>query len=611
MRIRLLRLPALLFALAAGFPVDAQEAKLRRSRAPHYVDRPVVLLVEATGFGEDPVPTCEPGEISGGELTFLGAEAPSRSSSMVIINGQVQRTDRITYAFRYTFNSDAPGRFRIAPFTVNQGSVERRTQAITLTLETIPVSDDVGIRLLLPDKPVYVGQRVPVEVEWRYAGRARNIRRDETGFFRTEENDLSKARIWIQSKLFTLDEAFSFNDPRIGRRDFVLPIVTSAGRQLLKAKAETQSINTRQHLVYTAKRTLVPLRPGEYDLGPTTVSVERVTRWTSGMRSQPATVEQIRNSDIARKLVVKEPPLTGRPASYAGAVGRGFTIDVTADRSVVRVGDPIKLNITLSGDGNLENAGLPPLDADGGLSREAFRIPTTQMAGIFQKKAGKKTFDVSVRVSSDSVRGIPPISYSWFDPEDEQYRTAQSQPIALSVSAGDVVSSDDVESTADRPDGDRDKTAPSAARPRFALPDADFSITVDGDRALAPGSRELGGKPAVAALYGFSFLLLALAIVGRVRAAVDPALVRRRRALQEAHAKIVAARGRSRVEGTAQIAGGLRTFAAEGCSAPGLDDLLAECEAVVYAPESAQDELDRGFHERAVALADRLLAGAR
>ena len=49
------------------------------------------------------------------------------------------------------------------------------------------LSDDVGIRLRLPDKPVYVGQRVPIEIEWRYGGRARNIRRDEAGFFRTED----------------------------------------------------------------------------------------------------------------------------------------------------------------------------------------------------------------------------------------------------------------------------------------------------------------------------------------------------------------------------------------------------------------------------------------
>ncbi len=148
-------------------------------------------------------------------------------------------------------------------------------------------------------------------------------------------------------------------------------------------------------------------------------------------------------------------------------------------------------------------------------------------------------------------------------------------------------------------------------RNRFRLADADFAITVDSERALSTSERGLGGKGTIAALYGVSLLILALAVFGRIRAAIDPALARRRRGLLEAHAKIAGARGRSRVDGTAQIAGALRTFAGHGAATPGLADMLAECEAVVYAPESADDVLDGAFHKRALDLADRILRSAR
>ena len=140
--------------------------------------------------------------------------------------------------------------------------------------------------------------------------------------------------------------------------------------------------------------------------------------------------------------MVKPFPLEGRPGSFAGAVGEGFSIEVAADRTVVRVGDPIGLTIALRGKGNLDNASLPPLSAEGGLNPDRFRLPEGDTPG--KMADGVKQFQISVRVTDESVIEIPKLAYSWFDPETETYRTAHSKPIALRVMPAQVVSASDV-----------------------------------------------------------------------------------------------------------------------------------------------------------------------
>jgi hypothetical protein len=53
-----------------------------------------------------------------------------------------------------------------------------------------------------------------------------------------------------------------------------------------------------------------------------------------------------------------------------------------------------------------------------------------------------KTFTQTLRPTSESVREIPPIAFSWFDPNTGRYETAASKPIALSVSAVERLTTD-------------------------------------------------------------------------------------------------------------------------------------------------------------------------
>ena len=185
--------------------------------------------------------------------------------------------------------------------------------------------------------------------------------------------------------------------------------------------------------------------------------------------------------------MVKEAPLENRPASYGGAIGRGFAFEAAADRSVVQRGEPIVLTLTVRGEGGLENVALPSLDA--ALPAHAFNLSRDHPPGELIE--GAKVFRVPVRILDESVREIPALPYSWFDPELGQYQTAYSRPIALVVrpaqliSAADVVAAQPAETgiatpTPETEDGSKRQPRESV----FSLSGADLSIELDRSRLL-------------------------------------------------------------------------------------------------------------------------------
>ena len=222
-------------------------------------------------------------------------------------------------------------------------------------------------------------------------------------------------------------------------------------------------------------------------------------------------------------------PAAGRPESFAGAVGTGFSLDVAADRTVVQVGDPIALTLTLRGEG-LETASLPPLDAEGLLPAQRFRVPDANLPGELGE--GAKRFTAVVRVRADDVTEIPALAYSWFDPNTGRYETTRSRPVALAVRSAQVIGAADVESELPAESAPFQRQ-PAAAGPAPALTGADLAIERDPGLLLRDTRARSGGAWLSGGLYAGSLLLVALAWVERRRLDVDPAHARRRQALAE------------------------------------------------------------------------------
>jgi hypothetical protein len=410
---------------------DAQQVELRTGRGPHYVGVPVEIQLIAEGFAEDPVPEPEVGPLATGRLEFMGV-SPNVSSQVTIINGRVSQSKQVQFVYRYRFWAERAGTVELGPFRIAQTGTVRSTRKVRLALSEVPLSDRLRLELRVPEHPLYLGARVPVRLQWWL------------------DLDLRKNlhSYTLRAPLFDLSGPFQFIDAEGDRGQTEVKIETSGGTLELRGRADERAAGGRRYLVVSVTRTLVPLEVGKFEIAPATIIVNEGTRWQrdffGGRRA--TRVRKLRAADRPRRLEVRPLPLVGRSASFAGAIGKGFSLDVAADRTVVKVGDPITLTLKLRGEGNLESAGLPPLSAEGGLSPIQFRLPDGDATGLLEN--GEKSFVRVVRVLDPAVREIPAIAYTWFDLETGTYQTTRSRPIALAVHGAEVVRAEDVVSTA-------------------------------------------------------------------------------------------------------------------------------------------------------------------
>lgn len=146
---------------------------------------------------------------------------------------------------------------------------------------------------------------------------------------------------------------------------------------------------------------------------------------------QPQPVRASLTSDRI-DLQVSPLPSENVPPGFNGAVGN-YTMSVTAGPTKVVAGDPVTLHIQISGHGALDSLVLPRQSG-----WENFKVypPTSKLNPSDQLGIdGNKTFEEIVTPQNSDIKALPPVTFSFFDPEQKKYRTLTQGPIALMVSA--------------------------------------------------------------------------------------------------------------------------------------------------------------------------------
>jgi hypothetical protein len=381
----------------------------------------------------------------------------------------------------------------------------------------------------------------------------------------------------------------------------------------MMGSAREEARDGKTHLSVEIRRTAVPLRAGSLEIPAATLDVEEGVQFTRDLFGgrRPTQIRKWRSVVEPRRLSVKQIPVDRTPASFAGAVGSGFSLTVSADRTVVKVGEPIALHFELRGDGNLETAALPRLDAEGLLPAGSFRVADGDIPGRLE--AGAKRFTAIVRVLDPRVQEIPALEYAWFDPTTQQFEIAKSRPIALLVGDAQVIGSADVESAEIAPeDPAAADLAQKVARPASAggsrvLTGADLAIERDAPLLLRRASSSVQKNWTISGIYAGSCLILALARFDQRRRGLDPAIPARRRRIEAELSRIRAASSLPSADAAAEIARALRAILAEIPQArrAEVDELIGACDARSYAPAEQRDvaPLDPAFHRRALDLA--------
>ena len=127
----------------------------------------------------------------------------------------------------------------------------------------------------------------------------------------------------------------------------------------------------------------------------------------------------------ALRITVRAHPPDGKPRDFSGAVGQ-YALQVEAKPTEVKVGEPITLTMRVTGRGNMETVSLPKLY---GLDRFKTYDPLIKVG-----ERGK-SFEQVLIPEDASVKAIPEIRFSYFDPEGERYHTIKKAEIPLHVTA--------------------------------------------------------------------------------------------------------------------------------------------------------------------------------
>jgi hypothetical protein len=185
----------------------------------------------------------------------------------------------------------------------------------------------------------------------------------------------------------------------------------------------------RRYIALGYPSTLEATRSGKVSIGGASLRLMTVQMVMEGfMRREyvPLNLSIPKLEFNARKL----PP--GAPSGFTNAIGR-FSLNATSQQSEIREGDPVTVEIAISGTGNLDSLEAPkPVDASGWKIYETSANPRGSER---RYESGTIVFQQFMR-PLDAKGEIPAFKLVYFDPTTERYETAFSKAIPLTVLPG-------------------------------------------------------------------------------------------------------------------------------------------------------------------------------
>ncbi len=389
----------LAFSFALLFTANAlgQSVSASLDRATTTVGESINLSINCTNFSPSSRPILP--SISGLRFSSAGT---SRKFQL----GGGGRTS--TYTFNILVTPLKPGNYSISPIQVRHET--RLFKPKPLKLLVLPAgekpkpgnnqSQNAYVRLLPTKTTAYVGEVIPIEIQ-----------------------------------LFFIDGV-----------NVQMPELIADGFNIAPFPKHKQTRMQKGNQIYqvlTFRTAATPLKAGKLQLGPVKQGMVLRVRQKQNRRSPfnnsfdgiftryqqvPVTLEA-----KAQTITVKPLPTANKPASFNGAVGR-YTMQAKASPLEVTVGDPVTLNIQISGQGAIDSLNLPKLDWP---SFKSYEPSVTTNKNNPLGLLGTRTFEQVVIPESDKITEVPRIEFSFFDPVTAQYRVLAKGPLPLKVNPSD------------------------------------------------------------------------------------------------------------------------------------------------------------------------------
>lgn len=356
---------------------------------------------------------------------FMILSGPNQSTSMEFVNGSSSAS--ITYS--YYLKAKAVGKYGIGSASVEYNGKTYKSDPISVEIvKGAPVTkqnqessvdsqiaDNLFIKASADKRKVYLGEQVTVTY-----------------------------------KLYTrLNIASQMSVSKIPQYHGFWAEELETSRNILFS---TEVVNGKQFRVGVLKKVaLFPSQTGELSVTPFELDVpvlvqkkKKSNNFFDDFFNDPfgrgQTVDYDAKSNTL-KIDVVPLPSEGKPASFDGVVGN-FSMNSSLDKNRTKTDEPVSLKIDIKGSGNIKLIDVPEVKLPPGLDK--YEPKVSEQIERTGRISGKKTIEYLIVPRTPGEKEIPPVAFSFFNPDKKSYVTLRSEPYTINVKQGERISEPDV-----------------------------------------------------------------------------------------------------------------------------------------------------------------------
>ena len=354
----------------------------------------VTLTLSVNGSHSNP-------QVSIPKIDGLNFAGPSVNSQFSLVNGAMSQSVSLTYQVTPT----RTGEFAIPVLDVNIAGKVYKTEPIKLIVDKpgtqAGMQDTLFAKVRLNSQQLYLGQTAPLDVILFARG---NLPVRGLSGFSAEADGLG----------------YKYNS---------------------NIKSGPQTINSVAYNLYVIEGAISPTHAGTLNFGPCVIKAQLTSQkrgqnpfnnpffddffGRTEVREMPITLDAV-------PIDVQPLPAECQPKDFAGAIGQ-WNLEYTAKPNEVAVGDPITVTIKITGSGNI--ATVPALALTGLDNFKAYD-PSSKTTSGELNTTGERVFQQVLIAKNTTVKAIPAVRLSYFDPVSKAYKTITQGPLQVTIKPG-------------------------------------------------------------------------------------------------------------------------------------------------------------------------------
>lgn len=349
-------------------------------------------------------------------LADFNAYSSGRSQNISIVNGKMSSSVN----YRYALAPKTSGKFVIPPVTVEFGGKTFQTSPINIEVTAQSAAPAAAPQGQAPPGGGQAPAGVPVKDLFVTAG-------------------VNKGSVYVNEQVIYTFKFFR-KIRLLANPNYVGPGFSGFWTENTPPKNYYTSVDGQKYLVTELSTVLFPTKPSKYTLEAAKLQCS-IEDFSPSDPSSDAFFQSFFGG--GKNVVLQTNPVTlnvlplpdaNKPGDFGGVVGQ-YTISSQLDRNSAKTNEAVTLSVTISGAGNIKSITEPKIS---GLSdfRKYETVSSLSTSNTDNVLKGSKTFKTVLVAQTAGQKMIPPIAFSFFDPEKKSYRTITAPAVNLTVKQG-------------------------------------------------------------------------------------------------------------------------------------------------------------------------------